>query len=88
MVIRAKRKKPRREVAREYAQLQDLQKEDNLSPETELTRSTPVLMMGIRNVDSASNELGSGIKFGERNINGRFDLLADEFPERRSTDGT
>ena len=38
----------RRKVAREFAQLQDLQKEDNLSPETEATRSTPVLMMGIR----------------------------------------
>ena len=33
MVIRAKRLKPRRKVAREFAQLQDLQKEDRLGPE-------------------------------------------------------
>ena len=37
MVIRAKRMRPRRKVAREFAQLQGLQKEDKLSPETELT---------------------------------------------------
>ena len=42
MVIRAKRSGPRRKVAREVALLQDLQKEDKLSPKTELTRRSQV----------------------------------------------
>ena len=45
MVIRAKQ---RRKAAREFAQLQDLQKEDKSSPDEEQTRQKPVLMIGIR----------------------------------------
>jgi len=41
-------KKQRRKVAKGNAQLQDLRKDVNLSPETGLRRTTPVLMTGVR----------------------------------------
>ena len=40
------------------------------------------------NVDNTDYELGSGIQFEERNINGRLGRSADEFPERKWTEGT
>ena len=57
MVIRAKRTGPRRKVAREFALLQDVQKEDKLSLEMELRRSQPVLMMGIRETPTSSTSI-------------------------------
>ena len=43
----SEKKRQRRKVVRSYAQLQDLWKEATPSPEKELRRTTPVLMMAV-----------------------------------------